>query len=74
MNQASPMLPAHPEEMHARVEISLGGGRTLTAAARATPAGLIAAAILVAAVLLSATALLRARGAGPQAGRAPPGR
>jgi len=62
MSQASPTTLAHPEEMNARIEISLGGSRTLTAAARATPAGLIAAAILVSAVLLSTAELIRACG------------
>jgi len=60
MSQASPAPIAHPEEMNARVEIGLGSKGTITAAARATPAGLIAAAILVSAILLSTAALIRA--------------
>lgn len=55
----TPPAPAHPEEMRASLHLDLGHGRLLTATARATPAGLIAAAILVSSVLLSAAVLRR---------------
>jgi len=74
MDQTSAMIPAHPDEMQARVEISLGGGRTLAGTARATPAGLITAAMLASADLLSAAALIRATTARPQAERGSPAR
>ncbi|MGY4802073.1 hypothetical protein [Teichococcus aerofrigidensis] len=45
--------------MRASLHLDLGHGRLLTATARATPAGLIAAAILVSSVLLSAAVLRR---------------
>ncbi|MBN8900188.1 MAG: hypothetical protein J0H19_02795 [Rhodospirillales bacterium] len=42
----------HPEEMKAAVEFRLGDRLTFTATARATPAGLIAAAILLCSIMV----------------------
>ncbi|MDT8330492.1 hypothetical protein RQ831_05455 [Roseomonas gilardii] len=50
----------HPEEMRATASLRIGGAVTLQATARATPAGLVAAAILVGVVLLSTAAVVRA--------------
>jgi hypothetical protein len=60
--EAETRLPisTHPEEMNARVAITLAGGRSLIATARATPVGLIAVGVLVSAILLSTTVLVRA--------------
>lgn len=43
---------AHPEEMRAAASLRIGDAVSLQATARATPAGLIAAAVLVGVVLL----------------------
>lgn len=51
---------AHPEELNAKVTITLGEKGSMVATARATPAGLISAGILVATILLSVAALVRA--------------
>jgi hypothetical protein len=50
---------SHPEEMTARVDLRIDNVVVLQAAARATPAGLVAGGLLVAAVLLSAAFLVR---------------
>ena len=53
----------HPEEMRATASLRIGGAVTLQATARATPAGLVAAASLVGVVLLSTAVMVRtARG------------
>ncbi len=52
--------PTHPEEMTARTELRIGNIGTLQAAARATPAGLVACALLAGTVLLSTAFLVRA--------------
>ncbi|MDO9712936.1 hypothetical protein [Paracraurococcus lichenis] len=51
---------AHPEEMRAEADLRLGSRVALRAAARMTPAGLLAAGIMASAVLLSAALLVRA--------------
>ncbi len=56
----APHSLTHPEEMYATVELNLGGGKSMLASARTTPAGLITAGIMVSAILLSAAALVRA--------------
>jgi len=55
-----PAVPAHPEEMNARVALTLSGGSSFVATARTTPAGLVAVGVLVSAILLSTAALVRA--------------
>lgn len=55
-----PTAVAHPEEMNARIALTLSGGHSFVATARATPAGLVAVGVLVSAVLLSTAALVRA--------------
>ena len=42
----------HPEEMKATVSLRIGHSISLTATARATPAGLVAAALLISAILI----------------------
>ena len=51
----------HPEEMRAAVDLTIGKSASLKATARATPAGLAAAALLVAAILVPVVWLARAR-------------
>ncbi|MCB8880009.1 hypothetical protein ACELLULO517_07170 [Acidisoma cellulosilytica] len=43
---------AHPEEMKASVSLRIGETISLTATARATPAGLVASALITAAVMV----------------------
>jgi hypothetical protein len=59
--EAAPPL-RHPEEMNARVALVLGGGRSFTATARTTPAGLVSVGVLVSSILLSVAVLVRAAG------------
>ena len=58
--ETPPPAPLHPEEMNARVALTLSGGSSFVATARATPAGLVAVGVLVSAILLSTAALVRA--------------
>ena len=51
----------HPEEMRAAVDLTIGKSVSLKATARATPAGLAAAALLIAAILVPVAWLARAR-------------
>jgi len=51
----------HPEEMKATVDLAIGRSVAIKATARATPAGLVAAALLVATILVPAIWLTRAR-------------
>jgi len=51
----------HPEEMKATVYLRIGDSILITATARATPAGLIAAALLVSAILMPLVGLARDR-------------
>lgn len=44
--------PSHPEEMKASVNLRIGNSIAITATARATPAGLVAAALLIAAIVI----------------------
>lgn len=50
---------AHPEEMRATVDLRIGNSISIKATARATPAGLIAAALLISVVLIPAVWLFR---------------
>ena len=43
---------SHPEEMKASVNLRIGDSIAITATARATPAGLVAAALLIAAIVI----------------------
>ena len=52
-----PTAPAHPEEMRARIALTLRHGRGLEVTARTTPAGLVAVGVLVSAILLSTAVL-----------------
>ncbi len=52
---------AHPEEMRATVDLRIGNSVSIKATARATPAGLIAAALLISVVLIPAVWLFRTR-------------
>lgn len=56
--EGAPPRPLHPEEMNARVALTLGGGRAFVATARATPAGLVAVGALVSSILLSVAVLV----------------
>lgn len=56
---APPAEITHPEEIKASVTFRLGPA-SVTAAARTTPAGLVATGILVSAILLSLVPLVRA--------------
>jgi len=58
---AKPAEITHPEEMKASVTLRIGNA-SLAAAARTTPAGLVAAGILVSAILLSVVPIIRAAG------------
>lgn len=49
----------HPEEMKGAFEFRLGRFASVTATARATPAGLVSAALLAAAVLLPLVWVMR---------------
>jgi hypothetical protein len=51
----------HPEEMRGRVTFSLGDMATVTAAGRATPAGLVSAALLVGAIMIPIAWMVRRR-------------
>jgi len=53
-------VPAHPEEIRAKVKLRLGKRSRLNATLRTTPAGLVTAGIMAAAIFLSITALVRA--------------
>ena len=55
---------AHPEEMKATVSLRFGDSVSFTATARATPAGLIAAALLISAALVPLVLLVRGRARG----------
>jgi hypothetical protein len=50
--ETSPGSLPHPEEMRATVELRFSKHVTLRATARATPAGLVAAALLLTAILV----------------------
>jgi len=52
---------SHPEEMKATVDLHIGDSISITATARATPAGLIAAALLISAILIPLVWLARDR-------------
>jgi hypothetical protein len=58
----SPSEAPHPEEMRVSVDLRMGNA-SLRATARATPAGLVAAALLVSAVLWPALWLVVRRSA-----------
>jgi hypothetical protein len=49
----------HPEEMRATLDVSIGKSVSINATARATPAGLVAAAILISAILIPVVLLSR---------------
>lgn len=51
----------HPEEMKASIDLAVDDSVSIKATARATPAGLIAAALLAAAVLIPLVILARTR-------------
>jgi hypothetical protein len=51
----------HPEEMRLSLNLTLGSTVSLKASARATPAGLIAAALLVASIVAPSIWLLRSK-------------
>jgi hypothetical protein len=51
----------HPDEMRAAVDLTIGKSVSIRATARATPAGLAAAALLIAAILVPVAWLARAR-------------
>src|SRR5215471_2094636 len=53
-------VPAHPEEIRAKVKLRLGKRSRLNATLRTTPAGLVVAGIMAAAIFLSIAALVRA--------------
>ena len=53
-------VPAHPEEIRAKVKLRLGKRSRLNATLGTTPAGLVSAGILTAAIFLSIAALVRA--------------
>ena len=53
-------VPAHPEEIRAKVKLRLGKRSRLNATLRTTPAGLVTAGIMAAAIFLSIAALVRA--------------
>ena len=52
------MRAKHPKEMKAQFELRIGDRAMVTAAARATPAGLVSVGVMVAAILLSTAALV----------------
>jgi hypothetical protein len=51
-SETSPTASPHPEEIRATVELRFSKHVTLRATARATPAGLVAAALLLTAILV----------------------
>ena len=53
-------VPAHPEEIRAKVKLRLGKRSRLNAILRTTPAGLVTAGIMAAAIFVSIAALVRA--------------
>ena len=53
-------VPAHPEEIRAKVKLRLGERSRLYATLRTTPAGLVSAGIKTAAIFLSFAVLVRA--------------
>ena len=53
-------VPAHPEEIRAKVKLRLGKRSRLNATLRTTPAGLVTAGIMAAAIFVSIAALVRA--------------
>ena len=53
-------VPAHPEEIRAKVKLRLGKRSRLDATLRTTPAGLVTAGIMAAAIFVSIAALVRA--------------
>ena len=53
-------VPAHPEEIRARLKLRLGKRGRLDATLRTTPAGLVTAGIMTAAIFLSIAAGVRA--------------
>jgi hypothetical protein len=57
----NPTAAPHPEEMKATIDVTVGRSVTIKAAARATPAGLVAAALLIAAILIPRIWLTRTR-------------
>jgi len=58
MTDTTEALRAHPEEMRAEFDVSIGKRINLKGTARITPAGLICAGIAGVAVLVAATALV----------------
>jgi hypothetical protein len=50
--QDSPTAAPHPEEMRATVHVSIGKWVSVSATARATPAGFVAIACLMSAILI----------------------
>ena len=54
------VVPQHPEEMNAHVHLRIGNSISVRAAARATPAGLVAVGLLVSAIILSVAPVVRA--------------
>jgi len=53
-------LPAHPEEIKARLKLRLDKRGRLNATLRTTPVGLVTLGIMTAAIFLSIAALVRA--------------
>ncbi len=51
----------HPEEMQATVDLRIGNAVSIKATARATPAGLVAAALVISAVVIPLVWLFRTR-------------
>jgi hypothetical protein len=52
---------SHPEEMRATMDLHIGESISITATARATPAGLVAAALLISGILIPLVCLARYR-------------
>lgn len=53
---------AHPEEIKATVNLRIGDRALLSASARTTPAGLVAAGVMVSLILVSVAFLVRVAG------------
>ncbi len=58
---SSGIAAPHPEEMKATVDLTIGKSVSIKATARATPAGLSAAALLIAAILIPMVWVARTR-------------
>ena len=53
---------AHPEELRATVDLRVGDRVRLAAAARTTPAGLMAVGLMVSSILMAVALVVRAAG------------